>query len=233
MLTLFENDALRIRYAPGHTRTLFVSFTGVLHGMGGIALDEFAGSGRAHHCLFVSDLRRTWYNGTGLAEEICRIVRQKAKALGVRRIITIGNSMGGFGAILFARLLQADTAIAFTPQYSFDSRIVPGETRWSEYRESIATWEFPTALPLRARTRYYLFSGVDRMEMQHTELFPQAPNLALFLVGGGHTVAQAIKDSGCLGRVIRACIGLPMPIARLRVRQLLRPLVAIPVCSVP
>jgi hypothetical protein len=225
MEIILETDALRIRYAEGHTDVLFVSFTGVLHGMGGIAIDEFAGSGRAHHCLFISDMKRTWYNGEGIAQAICGIVEQKAKDLNIRKIITIGNSMGGFGAILFARLLGADTAIAFSPQFSFNSEIVPGDDRWGEYRDAIKTWTFPTALPLNAATRYFIFSGLDPMEMQHTRLFPKARNTAIFLIAGGHTVAQSIKDAGQLGRVIGACTKLPMLVARHKINWHLRKLV--------
>jgi hypothetical protein len=219
MQTILETDALRIRYRPGQSRVLFVSFTGVLHGMGGIAVDEFAGSGRGHHCLFVSDLQRTWYNGEGIAAAICVAVRQKVDELHIRRIVTIGNPMGGFGAILFARLIGAQTAIAFSPQLSFHKDIVPGEDRWDEYRAGITTWQFPTALPFAPATRYFIFSGHDPMEMQHTRLFPTARNVAIFLLAGGHTVAQKIKDAGQLASVIGICARWPMFVARSAVRR--------------
>jgi len=214
MQTILETDGLRIRYSPGQTDVLFVSFTGVLHGLGGIAIDEFAGSARAHHCLFVSDMKRTWYNGDGVATSICEVVAEKVRELKLRRVITIGNSMGGFGAILFARLLGANAAIAFSPQFSFDRKIVPGEHRWSEYRDAISTWRFPTALPYHRATRYFIFSGTDSMEMQHTTLFPKASNVSIFFVAGGHSVAQAIKDTGQLAKVIAICARWPTFLAR-------------------
>lgn len=219
--TIYESDALRVRYSPGRSRLLFVSFTGIRHQLGGIAADEFVGSTRRHHALFVSDLGCSWYNGDGIADAITDIVLATKKRVGADRVATIGTSMGGFGAILFARLLEAKTCISFAPQFSIHPDVVDDQ-QWAPFREGIANWQFPTPLPLSPSAKYFVFVGDDATETKHSRNFPRARNLSLFRLRADHDVAGPIKRAGLLPTVVKACIHLPPPAARMALSGLLR-----------
>lgn len=71
--------------------------------------------------LFVSDGRNFWYragvNGLGEnLEQTIDTIKNYCQEAGITKIVTVGASMGGYGAVLFAALLGG-SAIAF----SFDS----------------------------------------------------------------------------------------------------------------
>jgi pimeloyl-ACP methyl ester carboxylesterase len=221
METLAECEKLRVRYQKGDTTTLVVSFTGVLHGMGDLPVDEFRGSTRGHHGLFISDLSCSWYNSAGTAERIVDLVQKTRSQINADKVVTIGNSMGGFGAILFARLVEANTAIAFAPQFSVKPDLIPSENRWRALVARIDEWRFPTPLPLRAKTHYFIFSGSEPCECEHARRFERARNVTKFIISGGHGVAQGLKDTGQLGASVRACIDLPAVEAKTTVARLL------------
>src|ERR1700757_6152 len=103
-----DTDSLKISYQAGTSGLVVVTFTGVGHGLGHIQTEEFRrtmhsdGDAESNAVIWVIDKRRRWFNG-GIAAEIVAAVNDIIESLGqVDRVITLGNSMGGFGAIAFA-----------------------------------------------------------------------------------------------------------------------------------
>lgn len=219
MEQLVETRNLRIRYMPGHTKTLFVSFTGIMHELGGVSKDEFVRSSQGHHALFISDLARSWYNKEGTAETILSTVRDIQERVGAERIVTIGNSMGGFGALLFASQLGARSAIAFSPQFSLHPEIVPEENRWNKYRDRITTWRYPVVQSYADDAGYFLFFGADEEEQRHARRFEERANIGKFVLEGDHNIASLIKEKCDISSVIRDCIELPFDEAILSIEE--------------
>jgi hypothetical protein len=68
-----------------------------------------------------ADLRLGWYLGTAHVDvhaAIARIAERVASSLGVRKVVLVGGSGGGFAAIQIASFLPGATAVAFSPQTS-------------------------------------------------------------------------------------------------------------------
>lgn len=191
------DDDLRIT-SMGDTDApnLFLCFTGIKQAMGGIGAEEFVGTTVKDEfsALFVSDLRRSWFNGFA-PEKLVDLVGDRASG---RRIVTIGNSMGGYGAIWATRYFDAATAIAFAPQYSVHPAVVPDEHRWAEYRKQIDRWRHESLDGFfGATTRYYTINGTD--DRLHWSRFPERPNCEHVLIGAsGHDPALAIKRQGAM-----------------------------------
>lgn len=97
------------------------------------ALEEFSDCSR----IYVRDPYQAWYQ-MGITDihrstvYLGTVLANKIDTLWPTRVITIGSSAGGYAAILYAWMLQADTALAFMPQTFLDSenRTRYKDTRW-------------------------------------------------------------------------------------------------------
>src|SRR4051794_4757161 len=80
---------------------------------------EFSRSLEQQDCavLFVRDPQRWWwqYDGGQISSVLDRI-RTAREETGAKRLICLGNSMGGFGALYFGARLGADAILGFSPQ---------------------------------------------------------------------------------------------------------------------
>lgn len=214
---VFENELLRVTSqgdpdAPG----VFVCFTGTQLAMGGIDAEEFVGSTRlpGFSALFVSDLSRSWFNA--FPPEM--LVDAVAERIEGKRVITLGNSMGGYGAIWASKYLPAETAIAFAPQFAMSAAAMPGEKRWRKFRKSIKQWRHESlADHFRDEVRYVTINGDEPLDRQHWNQLPQGPNMEHLLVAGTqHFPAAHFKKAGILGEVIALCTegSSPEPLIR-------------------
>lgn len=187
--------------------TVMVSFTGIGHGMGAINLQriEFAGTAAGHGGLVVvTDLQRSWGNNIA-AGRLADIVDP---LVGGRRVITLGNSMGGFLAVLFAGELSADVALAFAPQFSVDPRLMPDEHRWDEYTARIDEFRYPSLDDaFRPGCRFYTFNGGSPLEQRHWSRFPRVPHAEHWVIDEiVHHVGRNLKGNGVLRHVIRHAV---------------------------
>jgi hypothetical protein len=131
--------ATDLRY-PG--RPVLVAFAGVIGKMGMPTFEFFnITKGLRINRIFVRDLDRLWYQrGIGeLGEDLPSAalgLRSVIDTVGPSRIVTVGNSGGGYAAIAFGALLEADEVLAISPQ------TVLGRVEAVRYRES--TWAHVT-----------------------------------------------------------------------------------------
>lgn len=99
--------------------------------------------------IFIRDLYQCWYqNGLpGISRDIhstAQYVRDQIGRIEPDRVFLVGNSMGGYAAILFATMLRIGEVIAFAPQtfISPSLRLRHKDTRWQKqitntYRRSM------------------------------------------------------------------------------------------------
>lgn len=211
METVIDTPDLRIAHRPGGDGEAVLAFAGVQGAFGGVPVAEFAASlakAAVHpEVWFVIDKTRSWYNRT--AETIVDIL---APRLAGRRVVTLGNSMGGFGALLFGGRLDAAVAVAFCPQYSIDRRIAPFEERWDEFIAAIDDIRYPVCLAedASADCRRLVFVG-DRQtaDLNHARLIRahMAAADGVFVVRNcRHDVAQVLKQQGLLAPVLEAAM---------------------------
>lgn len=147
--TISETEDFRLLFAPGDgdARDLVVAFAGQMRGMGGIWRREFAGvlrhQGRVRDTLYVVDKKVSWYNRSAPA-----IAAALAPVVNGRRFHMLGNSMGGFGAILFSRLLPGCvSATAFVPTFSPHRIYVPEDLRQQGDTDRLPIGVYPTCVP--------------------------------------------------------------------------------------
>jgi pimeloyl-ACP methyl ester carboxylesterase len=225
---LLDDATCRIVHEPGDNGRAVVSFAGVGYALGGIQVEEFRKSldGSSFDIYYVIDKERRWYNGCYDA-----VVATVNRSLGARRIaetVTLGNSMGGFGAMLFAGALErCRRAIAFSPQSSVSPAVVPFEDRWREWTQHIADWRVPDAVSqMRGGVTYALFFGAaDPRDQRHAERFASGVGETLLcrIDDGGHGVAAEIKRRGLLVPLLDALLDAGA-IDRQRLSALLGPI---------
>jgi hypothetical protein len=211
ILTLVEDADLLIRHLPGETRRLVIAFTGIGHAMGGVQRDEFIsiGSGAENnHVLFVTDRRRSWYSTAGIQESIIAEVHKLAKNLACDEILHIGNSMGGFGALLFAERIGARSAVGFVPQFTMNTAVID-ETRWSQFREFMIPENLVSLDDfLHGETlTFAIFGEGSRKDVLHYQALSKIASLNTYLLDiGGHDVSKLLKARGILRASIESML---------------------------
>ncbi len=228
MQAIFEDEHLKVTVVPGSTGRATVSFTGIGLQMHGQPVEEFArtlaeiddGGTR----LFVIDKQRTWYERTH--EQVVRVL---APLLADHDdTCFIGNSMGGFGALLFAGLLpRVRATIAFVPQFSVTPRITLGnETRFARFTDRIEAFTLDHALHFGVGTaRHHLVFGGDA-DAWHIARFEERlkPEDEMLIIGSsGHNAAAVLRKTGLLAPLLRDVVGegrgLAPTVARLTARD--------------
>ena len=209
MNVVVDNERLRISYERGEGDVLVIAFAGVGLALGGIQTEEFRNSVKQLHqqgqcsVAYVLDKRRSWYND-GVGSEIADALNLTARQVEASKVVTLGNSMGGTGALIFAGILaNCSQAIAFCPQSSVNPDVAPFETRWGEWRKSIEKWDFPDATAtLEQGVKYDIFYGEDDpLDLQHARRFStlDRPNINLHMLSKcGHDVAMCRVPDDCI-----------------------------------
>jgi hypothetical protein len=214
------------------SRTLLVAFGG-LQGELGMPVFEFfkSTSDLAVKRLFVRDLRQAWYH-QGLAGDDATLIdaadalRELIGRTEVERLVTVGNSAGGYAALVFGTLLGAETALAFSPQTVLDLETWAAweDFRWEkQLRPLVETgvldgnWtDLRSALPdaRHADTRYEIFfDETHRLDRLHAERLADVEGTRLYRFGrGGHMLSLGLRRSGGLDRLLRrALVDPPAP----------------------
>ena len=210
MDVLFEDDLLKVTFEPGSSGLAVISFTGI--SFGSIAVGEFKStltrSGLDNDIYYVFDKQRKWYNGPH-AETLVTVLNGAIASRGNEAVFTLGNSMGGTGALAFAGEIERCVRHCPSVRRHRSTRASPpskfdGPTTGAE----IDQWTMPDALPRVSRDReYYVFYGADNaLDMQHAARFValNEPNIHVFVVPEcGHDVALKLKKLGFLRPVTK------------------------------
>lgn len=207
LISLVDDGRLGISFLPGSTEELVVAFTGIGHQMGGLQAKEFMGTASrdaTNNVLFVVDRERSWFSSYGLVDRIAKVVLRMMQDVGAAQVSTIGNSMGGYGAVLFSGVVPVRTAVAFVPQFSLDPEVVD-DPRWPEFRPFLVRENHrPLSSALNDHTTYFVIYGArDAMDAQHRAKFSGGANLHICTVhGAGHNVVERVKAVGLLGQMV-------------------------------
>jgi hypothetical protein len=209
---LYSDDSLNITCAPGTSGSAIIAFTGIGLHLGGIPIHEFSNAldGTPHDVYHVIEIRRHWY--LGVEDIVPDVLNRHLEQKRTTSAICLGNSMGGFGALYFARLLRNCTrAVAFGPQSSVNSTIVPWEGRWQEWRANMPAGEgLDVAGQLDPGIAYRVTIGLgERRDIRHLDrLLDRAPPslLAIGIEGSGHSVAAHLKQAGVFRSYLAALL---------------------------
>lgn len=127
------------RHFPGTKDDLLVVFGGIMLGFGGEPVFEFGRTtaGLDVHRLMLRDHRQGWYQ-RGLPGEgrdfqcVVDVIQGVVDDVQPRRTLVVGNSAGGYAALLAGHAVQADRILAVSPQTFIDPRLRKrhGDARW-------------------------------------------------------------------------------------------------------
>ena len=198
---------LRIRFAPGRSRLLAVSLSGVgtdRHSEPSVEFFRLAGAGGENPVLFVTDQSRSWLNAPHMADQIVGTIEATASFVGAERIVLLGNSMGATMALHLANLMPVHRVIAFVPQVSVHPEDVPEETRWVFFRKQIRDWTCRRILRWPEQASVFVVHGDTEDELIHALRFPApAENVAHFILPrADHNLARTLHAQGRLGEIV-------------------------------
>jgi hypothetical protein len=101
-------------------------------------------SGIRFNRILVRDIESAWYHrgvpGLGMhVDAVASSLRGLIQSILPSRVMTIGQSMGGYGAILFGMLLNADRIVAFGTLTHLDpaEALCYGDRRYLQYMDSV------------------------------------------------------------------------------------------------
>lgn len=206
-----DTPLLRAWFVEGTGDRLVLSFSGIGNNHREVPAIELFGASRdegRNHVLFLSDPERTWMNAPGLPEEIVALAQTYQARTGATRVATLGNSMGGFSALVLPSLMPIETAVAFAPQFSVHPDLASADPRWQRWRKRIHEYRFRSVGEhMVAGTRYYAIHGNKPRELVQRTLFEGLPNAHQFVVRrAGHSVAGRLKQCGLLGQLVREAL---------------------------
>lgn len=192
--------------------TVVIAFGGIHTRMGGIPPYEFFGQldGLDIDRVFVRDLDQAWYqNGIrGIADNITDAAKGLAELRDHERVVCVGCSAGGFAAILFGQLIDADETHAFGPQTVIAKRALRrmGDRRWDRYLKPV--WKhvgtlLDVGLELDNVTVHY--GTDDRLDVVHAERLAGLAKLVPY-EGLGHELTRTLRDRGELQTILREAV---------------------------
>ena len=173
--------------------------------------------------IFLRDFAVAWYQKglPGIAPDIDGVaayLRDIIKKHSIRRVVTVGNSMGGYAALLFGTLIEADAVIAIAPQ-SFISpwkTILALDYRWRRFLPAALRAVTNRAyLDIRNVIRDRTRKGLYRVYYSATAFHDKMHALNLRGTGvelvryeeGGHKLVKHLRDSGELKRAFEEALG--------------------------
>jgi pimeloyl-ACP methyl ester carboxylesterase len=190
---------------------LVVAFAGIRQRLGGVPFEFNSSLGKTDaKVLFVRDVDRLWYQyDMGTINQAVRQIRDTAAAVGATRLSCVGNSMGGFGALMFGAMCVADAILAFAPQTTILPRhmVAMGDDRWHDYRANIKVHTLPDLNALsdvKARVTIH-YGDEDALDAAHAgHLSWRAERISH--AGCGHNVAKMLRERGKLFAAIRTAL---------------------------
>lgn len=199
---------------------LFLFFGGVVGKIGMPPFEFYRSAGLLDYSrIFLRDASQAWYQrglpGIGAsAQEVGAYLLARIEESGASEIRFVGNSMGGYAALMFCAMLGRGRAIAFAPQtfLGADKRTRHGDQRWSRQIESMqAAGVASDICDLRSwiRERWpemtadVYVSSADALDMLHAEELGGFPNIRIHcFADAGHEIVRKLRDDGVLARIL-------------------------------
>ena len=151
--------------------------------------------------IHVINRRNRWYQHPERDEAL------RAIAAAVRdydRAITYGSSMGGYAALRYAVPCGADTAIAISPQFTADPRVVPWEIRW---QPDVARTRFAEPPYIAPAQQYVFYDPRVTPDDRHAELIAAAGRtIRIPIPYGGHPAGAILAETGVLQATVRGIV---------------------------
>ena len=205
-------DGILVDLEPA-SPTLVVAFAGLKGFLGGFPAFEFRKtlSSVDVKSAFLRDHYSAWYHRgvVDVGPDIDAVVeRLRALAREADEMVMIGNSAGGYAALLFGALFGCE-AHAFSPQTFVERDMLhaAGDHRWdAELEALLASGRFnrrygdlAPVIASSSGTFHVYHGAVHPYDVKHAEHIRELPNVIVHqLEGTDHRVVRALRDSGWL-----------------------------------
>jgi hypothetical protein len=167
--------------------------------------------------IFVRDLGQSWYHSglPGISHDIngtASYLKEKIKERGIQRVVLVGNSMGGYAAIVFGVLIGADLVHAFGPHTLLkDRRLVRTRERIDYLHQNFGSEYFDLKKLIRRHRPsgciHIHFGGRDDLDIEHALHIRSCKNVVLhFYPNCGHDLVKQLRDSGRLSEMLIASL---------------------------
>jgi len=193
-----------------------VTFGGIRNGIGMPQFEFVKSLGTLPvNRIFVKDTAQAWYQkgipGKPSVEQLAEYLKEITKGT---TTLTIGNSMGGFAALLFGTLINANHIIAFAPQtfISQKLRAKHNDTRWSKELSLLHNQKGP-------ESRYYdlksvlnshssnieiVYGALDKLDTLHAARMESIKGIKVAAEPKGrHNAIVRYRDSGRLEQMVK------------------------------
>lgn len=205
---------------PG-SNTLILVFGGIKGAMGMPTFEFYKSTSILNqHRIFFRDLSQHWYHSglAGITQDIDQTkdyIHATIDRIKPAETIFVGNSMGGYAAILFSTLLNMGRVVAFSPQTFIGpvKKIKAGDFRWksatlSTYLHALSRPRYFDLSELLEKSRQenpvdLYVSSFDRLDMLHADNLAKFSNVRLHKHAlGGHNLVRHLRDNGLLREIL-------------------------------
>ncbi|MBW4575988.1 MAG: hypothetical protein KME08_11970 [Aphanothece sp. CMT-3BRIN-NPC111] len=224
-----EDDKTSIvTHFSSDSKTMLICFGGI-QGALGIPPFEFFNLTSDFNTkkIYLRDLKQSWYHQglPGIANSIdgvAKYLEQEVTKEQAKRVVTCGNSMGGYAAILFGSILNVDIVHSFSPQTFIApiKRFIYRDKRWQNQIKDL--YKADSTQKIFADLKKYInsnqtnkpvfniyYSSKDRLDKIHAERMRNISNVVLHLYDeGGHGLVKHLRDTGLLKDILRKSLEL-------------------------
>ena len=195
---IFDGAHLRATLLPGQRDQLVVTFDYRQAGKADFTADThsstFARKGFAQ--LSIKSRANDWFINCDTADLQATLAPVAAR---YARVTLLGYSMGGYGALRFAKALGAASAVVISPQVSIASDLVPFDRRYrAEGRlfDTVLGDLGPCAMP--DLTGLIIIDPFVAADLRHAAMIrAHFPALSLVRLGfGGHPAIRVLRGAG-------------------------------------
>lgn len=213
-----SDDSAVIEDLSPDAGTLFFFFGGIQGGIKKMLPFEFqrtAGTLDSSSKVFLRDAQQSWYqkglpgigsNTLAVADYLQGIIVKS----GATKIRFVGNSMGGYAALLFCSILKTGKAVAFSPQtfICLEKRLKYGDERWPDqinrlhngnfYSETYDLCQWIGSQYPEMKASIYVAIN-NKLDVAHAKELDGFENISIYeCPEGGHAVSKWLRDKGML-----------------------------------
>ena len=217
---IYEDEFLRV--CGNHnskSTTCIVAFAGAAEALGGMEIEgvNFADTEFENASLFiVVDKKKSWSNYINT-----KVLKKTFESFGVfSRVVAVGTSMGGTNALILGPLLNAETIITFSPQYSVFPEYIPElikffrrvnrRSKVLNYIDNIKNWRHKSLSDIKNHaTHEFIFFGDAFHDLPQCKSFLENPikgRRCIPIKKIGHACAPDLEKRGVLASLIKSCL---------------------------
>lgn len=169
-----------------------------------VAFGEMFLKSRGIDGYFILNREVDWFQKREFFDAMAAI---RADVPAARPIVAYGASMGGYGALLASRSLEAARVLSVVPQFSIDRSVVPWERRWAAQAGQIGGFIHDVEAEIYDGAEIYSLHDPRNVDAQQMALFSERPNWTQLRVPYcGHTPLVVLAQAGLLSGFVLAAI---------------------------